>query len=103
MAKARKLTLSESIYAQLYERYHDDMEGFACDLFGSPGFDDWQRDIASKFYSPQKHLFFARASGHGTGKSYFAVIAALHFLLFHDDVGIVVTSNTRAAYKQVWP
>ena len=96
MPKHRKLALSEKIYAQLYERYHNDMEGFARDLFFSPGFDDWQREISEKFYDDVKHLFFARASGHGTGKSYFAAIAALHFLLFNDDVGIVVTSNTRA-------
>jgi len=82
-------------YEYLYDNYSKDIASFAIDIFLSPGPDVWQSTLWADFYNDQKNAFYARPSGHSTGKSFAAAITMLHFLLFHPDVGIVATANTR--------
>ncbi len=91
-----KIPLTPENFKYLYDKYRHDISSFAVDIFSSPGLDDWQEEISRTFFYDDISRFYARASGHGTGKSFFAAIVGLHFLLFNPEVGIVFTSNTRS-------
>ena len=91
-----KIPLTPEAYEYLFEKYAFNIPLFAEDIFLSEGVDTWQASLWKNFYDPKKNIFYARPSGHGTGKSFLAAITMLHFLLFHPDVGVVCTANTRA-------
>lgn len=54
------------------------------------GIEDWQREVATELDDGETHISIRSAVG--VGKTAFVSWMALHFLLFRDDVKVIVTS-----------
>ena len=89
--KPLKLRLSSKNYLRFLERYANDPVRFAVEMCGLKKPTAWQVRFLEACRDKKK---IARASGHGTGKTYICGIAALWFLLCFPEAHIYVTSAT---------
>lgn len=86
-----KLRISAENYRLFLVRYAADPCAFATEMCGVKRLTAWQKRFLLACRDKKK---IARASGHGTGKTYICGIAALWFLLCFPEAHIYVTSAT---------
>ena len=65
---------------------------FATEILGIE-FEPWQAEVVDALDSGETKISIR--SGHGVGKTMLCSVLALHFLLFRDDVKVIVTSPSR--------
>lgn len=90
-APLAKLRISANNYKVFLSRYANDPIAFAREMCGVERLTPWQERFLLACRDKKK---IARASGHGTGKTYICGIAALWFLLCFPEAHIYVTSAT---------
>lgn len=91
MTKKLPLRPTADNYRQFLARYANDPVRFAIEMCGIEKLTPWQERFLVACRDKKK---VARASGHGTGKTYICSVAALWFLTCFPEAHVYVTSAT---------